>query len=275
MTELEMIDRAMEEHEIIGVYSLFSGGHDSLTVTHLTSHHSAFSGVIHIDTGTGLPETKKFVRETCREHEWPLIIHRPHMPYESFIVKRGFPGPAGHGWMYDRLKDRALRIATRDIRLAADAARKSKVMLISGVRKQESDRRAAIQDDMHEEGIRLWMPLIAQWTATDCSNYMKDNGLKRSPVKDTLHMSGECFCGAYKKPHEFNEVEYWYPDQAERIRKWEELVQCAYKNQLWEQECGLREEMTIEEWTTQWGTSRDYSNEQQPLFPMCQLCREE
>ena len=274
MIELSMIDDAIEQYDVIAVYALFSGGHDSLTATHLASKHPAFSGVIHIDTGTGLPETKQFVIDVCNRHDWSLTIQKPFMPYESLIVRRGFSGPAQHGWMYDRLKDRVLSQVTKRIRAEQEAKNNTKIILVSGVRKLESVRRAAIQDDIHVEGIRLWVPLIAQWTATDCTNYISDNNLCRSRVKDTLHMSGECFCGAYKKRNEFNEIEYWYPKQAERIKRWEHLVCQAYDNQRWECEQGLRDKVTIPEWAVQWGTSRDYSNEQQPLFPMCQLCRE-
>lgn len=103
-----MIDRALSEYNVAGIYSLFSGGHDSLVATHIASQHPAFSGVLHIDTGTGLPETKQFVLGTCREYGWPLTIKRPYLPFESFLVKVGFPGPAYHSLMYARLKDRPL-----------------------------------------------------------------------------------------------------------------------------------------------------------------------
>lgn len=278
MSELKIINDFIAEHDVIGIYALFSGGHDSLTATHLASQHPGFSGVIHIDTGTGLPETRQFVIDTCRRYEWPLIIKRPPNSYESYIIQFGFPGPPAHKYMYVRLKERALEAVTRQIK--SDCAknnggvsRTAKIILISGVRSLESDRRADIMPEPFFRGSKAFLPIIADWTATDCSNYIADNGIQRSPVKDRLHMSGECFCGAYKKPTEFLEIQEWFPAQAERIGHWERLVKQAREVQIWEYENGIREDIPIAEWACQWGTTRDYNNEQMPLFPMCQMCR--
>jgi 3'-phosphoadenosine 5'-phosphosulfate sulfotransferase (PAPS reductase)/FAD synthetase len=269
-----MIDDAIEQYDVLGIWSLFSGGHDSLTATHLASRHSEFKGVIHIDTGTGLQQTRKYVEDTCKKYSWPLIIKSGFMTYEMLIVRNGFMGAPLHKIPYIYLKDRVLAQVTKEIKKDYCGEKQSKIGLVSGVRKSESDRRAEIKDEPSTNGVRLWLPIIANWSATDCGQYIKTNGLERSQVKDKLHMSGECFCGAYKKRNEFNEIEFWYPRQAERIQNWERLVRHARRNQQQEVMNGQRTEVDIPEWATQWGTSRNYSNEQQPLFPMCQLCRE-
>lgn len=146
---MEMIDRAIEEHHGIAVYSLFSGGHDSLVATHVASHHPMFRGVIHIDTGTGLRETREFVEKTCEEQGWELIVIKAHLPFESYLVKLGFPGPGMHHYIYTRLKDRPLRYLLGQLKSEFGAGRKHHFILASGVRKDESDRRADIQDHPH------------------------------------------------------------------------------------------------------------------------------
>lgn len=271
---VEIIDQLQKEHNVIGVYSLFSGGHDSLVATHLASQHPDFDGVIHIDTGTGLPETRQFVEETCEKHGWNLIVKQPYMPYEGLIMKLGFPGPMQHGFMYARLKDRPLRALMKKLKKLHNGDRYSKLIFISGVRKQESNRRAEIQDEPHVEGARIWTPVITDWTATDCTRYIKKHKLDRSPVKDMLHISGECFCGAYKKRGEFQDLEMFFPKQAERIRKWQELVVKAREIQVWEHENGLREEVKIEQKYCQWGPAVAVPNDQIGMFPMCQYCRD-
>jgi 3'-phosphoadenosine 5'-phosphosulfate sulfotransferase (PAPS reductase)/FAD synthetase len=271
---IEIIDQAIEKYKPIGIYALFSGGHDSLTATHIASRHPAFSGVIHIDTTTGLPETKEFVIETCKEHSWPLIIKKPFMPYESFLVRSGFPGGAIHNFMYQQLKERPLNQVIKEIRENFGIKGPGKVGLVSGVRKQESKRRAEIKDQLFAKGSKLWIPVIVNFSAVDCSNYIEKHGLKRSPVKDKIHMSGECFCGCFTRNGEFQEIEFWYPLQAERIKRWQKLTEVARQNQLWEFENGFRNEITIDHNYCKWGHNGNVPQEQSNFFSMCYHCRQ-
>lgn len=274
--KMEFINGALEQHEVCAIYSLFSGGHDSLTATHLASQHPAFTGVIHIDTGTGLPETLNFVKETCAVHDWPLVIQQPCMPYESILMKWGFPGPAMHPTVYQRLKERALRQAIKDIKKAAGHSGKNKVKvgLASGVRIQESDRRAEIRTDTHTDGSALYIPLIHDFAAVDVTEYISRQRLRRSPVKDKIHMSGECFCGCYSRPAELAELKIWYPAQHERILRWRNLVRLARENQVWEYGQGFRGEVTIKENACEWGGPKGaHPPEQGDFLMMCQHCR--
>lgn len=270
-----IIDELKKEYSVIGVYGLFSGGHDSLTACHVASKHPDFKGVIHIDTTTGLKETQDFVRQTAQEQGWPLTIKRPYMNYEAFIVRRGFPGPAMHRETYDKLKDRTLRQVTREIKEGFGESKNSqaKIILVSGARVQESNRRAEINTEPHVEGVRLWLPIIADFTATDCTHYIRENGLKRSPVKDKIHMSGECFCGAFARPSEFHELEHWFPEQAKRIRYWESLVGMVAENRRREYEAGLcPENELINDRYCKWGW-KDGLPKEQTSMPMCWQCR--
>lgn len=269
MSELQLIDQAVSEYKVDRVYGLFSGGHDSLTACHYASNHPKFAGCIHIDTTTGLPETQEFVKETCKAQGWPLIIQRPFLEYTSLIMKYGFPGAPFHGFMYQRLKERPLNEVIKKIKNG-----KENIGLISGVRKQESDRRAEISDDLHKDGSKIWIPLIANFSAIDCTDYIADNNLTRSPIKDKIHMSGECFCGAFSRPGEFHELKFWYPWQAERIERWQELVRLAQSLQIWEQENGFREDVTIKEKHCEWGHHAGNTSNQMELFPMCAFCRQ-
>ena len=42
MTPYEVIDQAVAEHKPSHVFALFSGGHDSLTSTHIAAQHPSF-----------------------------------------------------------------------------------------------------------------------------------------------------------------------------------------------------------------------------------------
>lgn len=264
-----------DAHQVVGVFALFSGGHDSLAAAHVASQMPGFAGLIHVDTTTGLKETRQFVNETAAAHGWPLYVGRPYIGYESLIVKSGFPGPAMHQIMYDRLKDRTLRQILKEIKAKSPLAKvkRARFVLVSGVRQQESDRRAEILTGIHEEESRIWLPAIVDMTATDVTHYIRDHGLKRSPVKDKIHMSGECFCGAFSRPGELQELEYWFPYQAQRIKYWQGLTIKAAELKDWEVKEGLRPaDETISPRHCGWGW-KDGLPLGQMSFQMCFHCR--
>lgn len=68
---MRVLNQAVEEHNPQAIYALFSGGHDSLCATAITAKHPAFTAAAFINTGTGIPRTVEFVRETCQKQGWP------------------------------------------------------------------------------------------------------------------------------------------------------------------------------------------------------------
>lgn len=261
LTEAQaLIDEAVEAYKLDALFALFSGGHDSLTTTHVASRHPLFRGVIHIDTGTGLKETRQFVEDTCDTHGWPLIVRSPATTYEMLIVRYGFPGAGQHGSMYRYLKERPLREAKKAARKLASA---QNIGYITGVRSQESDRRMGHVEPHHKDSEGIWIAAIHNWSALECAAYIRDNGLERSPVKDALHMSGECFCGAFARPSEKRDLALWFPYQAERIEAWQRLVQTAV-------ELGLS---SIPFNHQEWGHSDGQPDSQADFLHLCQNCR--
>jgi tRNA(Ile)-lysidine synthase TilS/MesJ len=98
--------------------ALFSGGYDSLVTTHLTmSYMERYYPklprfVAHINTGIGIEETRTFVRETCKQYGWTLKEYTTEYNYDDLAMEYGFPGPAMHGVMYIKLKERPIVINT-------------------------------------------------------------------------------------------------------------------------------------------------------------------
>ena len=237
----EILEGAIEEYAPAAIVGLFSGGHDSYTVTHFAADllGGRLTKVAHIDTGIGIPETQQFVVDRCRAHGWPLQIYRAMenvnakgepdpQDYEKLVTKFGFPGPHAHGLMYIRLKERALAVIGREYR-------GRNVMLISGCRREESSRRMGHTEEVQKRGRRIWVAPFADLDASSCEQYMRDNNLPRNPVKERLCMSGECLCGAYAHKNELNEIEYWYPEVASRIKALEKKVKAAGFPWGWEE----------------------------------------
>lgn len=222
-----VLDRAYTEHRASGVWALISGGDDSLATAIVTAQALGFRGCLHIDTGIGIPETQAFVVETCRQQGWPLKVYRATdygQDYEALAVAHGFPGPAAHWRMYVRLKERALRAFIRGHK----AHRRDRLVLSTGARLTESDRRMGHVQQVRREGVKVWANPIDAWTKADCHDVIAAAGVARNPVVELLHMSGECLCGCFAKPDELKEIALWFPHVAARIRAIEQRVAASH-----------------------------------------------
>lgn len=204
---------------------LFSGGNDSTILAHLFREQATHA--IHANTTIGIEQTRQFVRDTCAGWDLPLIENTPPpgSTYEDLVIERGFPGPAQHWKMYQRLKERALLQAKNQ--LIGRNYYTKRVIFLAGRRKAESDRRADIPTIERKRSI-IWVSPLVNWTALDMNTYrMRFPECPRNPVPDLIHMSGECLCGAFAKPGELDEIGYWFPEVAAHIHELEAKVRAA------------------------------------------------
>ena len=217
-----LIDTAVEAYKPVGVFAAFSGGHDSLASTAIAMANDNVDAVIHINTGIGVEETRQFVRDTCEREEWQLIeLHPPAgHSYRDIVLEHGFPGPAGHLYTYTRLKERPLR----QLHASYRQKRGDKIMVITGVRSEESTRRMGHVQRVVEDSGRVWVAPIHDWTKQHVNDFISTMGYPRNEVVDNLHMSGECLCGAFAKPGEMRQLEFFYPQVAEQIHELEHKV---------------------------------------------------
>jgi 3'-phosphoadenosine 5'-phosphosulfate sulfotransferase (PAPS reductase)/FAD synthetase len=228
---------ALDEWKPNAIFAGFSGGTDSLMTTHLLHQMRDDVAALHINTGIGMQRTRQYVRETADRHGWHFEeVHAEEDAGQSFdrLVKGddsyagGFPGPPAHHVMYQRLKERPLDVAHRRHK----GQRGGKIMLVTGIRADESDIRAGYEDTIidHTRGV-VWVNLIYRVTADQKQAYIDTHDLETNPVSDVYGMSGECLCGAFDTNgcrryelksacERFDEPETW-----ERIRSLEKEVQ--------------------------------------------------
>ncbi|MFB6568272.1 hypothetical protein [Streptomyces noursei] len=258
----EIVDEALAAYpEIDGVFWLSSGGRDSGNVGHVM--RGRYDAVIHINTGTGIPETTQYVRDVAKA--WGDTLHELH-PKNSYAdlvmgrviastgpnagvrpVWKGFPGPAGHKVMYRHLKDEPLMAFRR--RALGDQTRmpradRRKIAYLGGMRWAESQRRFRNAEAIDQEGSIVWVSPLVHWTDAHMREYRNrhwcqqdhehaehrlcfDGALSLNSVTEHLHMSGECLCLAYAKPGEPDEVELFYPHAAAPMRQLEQEAEAA------------------------------------------------
>lgn len=206
---------------LAGVAGLFSGGNDSTVLCHL--FRERVTHLIHANTTIGIEDTRRYVRTTAAAWGVPLLEFTPDPQdtYEALVLERGFPGPGMHYKMFQRLKERGLRKARREL---VTQPRRERVVFLAGRRRTESDRRANVPE-FEREGSTVWISPLVNWTKLDMNTYrLMARDVPRNEVADMLHMSGECLCGAFAKSGELGEIELFYPEVVTWIRNLEAMI---------------------------------------------------
>lgn len=231
---VEIVTSAISKFNPVAIRVGFSGGRDSLAITHWMMNNFPGCKVFHCNTGIGVEATREYVRQTCKEFGWPLIEIRAKedcgMDYDSIVLEHGFPGPDGHQYMYSRLKERSIRKMVRDAKKGHP--RSSKVLIATGIRKDESHRRARyVGREINLVGGQLWVNPIYWWDISTRDRYIALNKLPINPISELLGMSGECLCGAFAHKGEKQLVKIVCPSTAARIDELEK--QCLKKGMFW------------------------------------------
>ena len=212
--------------ELVGTCVLYSGGNDSTTLAHVFRNRADYA--VHANTTIGIEQTRRFVRDTCSSWGLPLLefVPPPGSTYRELVLDAGFPGPAMHYKMYQRLKERCLMQARRQL---VSNGRKQRVVFLAGRRRTESARRANVPE-VGRQGSIVWVSPMVNWTKVDMNTYREMMGdVPRNEVSDLIHMSGECLCGAFAKLGELDEVGMWFPEVADEIRRLEVEVAATGK----------------------------------------------
>jgi len=76
-----IIKKAIENYKPSKFVLMVSGGHDSITNAHVSAavlkKLEIKFVVYHGYTTIGIPETQRFVKDTCKAYDWELFIRAP------------------------------------------------------------------------------------------------------------------------------------------------------------------------------------------------------
>lgn len=215
----ELVAQAREQYGPIASFALVSGGKDSSVLAHRMRDH--YQCGMFIDTGTAMNGVEAFVQEYMDWLGKPLLIYRAKDAFDKLVLEHGgFPGPAGHGRAYTRLKERQIEALVRDFKTGWK--RTDKVMLLTGKRRAESARRSKTTKGIETRGGQLYVNPLMDWTARDMWAYRIEHKLPESPVAALLGMSGECGCGAFADDGEWEMRCQIDPAWGERIKRLQE-----------------------------------------------------
>jgi 3'-phosphoadenosine 5'-phosphosulfate sulfotransferase (PAPS reductase)/FAD synthetase len=224
----EVVRLATELFEPVAVVAAFSSGDDSMVSTHFAMSNLPECTVFNMDPMVGLEPSRCHLKAVCDRFRWPLEIRQAHaegppkntrksgkfapfdpkvLPagrwtdgdryYEEWCLNFGFPGRGKpqHARMYQRLKERPLR---RMLKTHGASKAKNKVLVISGVRHDESAVRAGYKRAFAEGYFGdVWVNPFYHQTAAHFEAYRQEFGLPRNPVKRACGISGECCCGTF------------------------------------------------------------------------------
>lgn len=220
---LEILERAKAEYKPIKTFALVSGGNDSTVMLHIVKDY--IDGVIHINTGIGIPQTTEHVRWLTNEWNVPLMeLRTDPAAYRKMVLgdkSPGFPGPGVHYIAYHILKSDRLSEVQREF---VPGRTKDRLLFVSGMRAAESLRRmrgAGGEEISAPRGSMtkvVWANPIVHFDNHMMNEYRTKHDLPRSEVADLLHVSGECLCGSFARPGELDEIELWFPEVAAYIK---------------------------------------------------------
>jgi len=207
----ELVAETKERFSPVATFCLFSGGNDSVVVAHRL--RGQYDALVWIDTGTACPGVREHVISTAEWLGVPLKIYpAPDGAFEKVVLRKpgfGFPGPAQHSVAYHQLKDRAVEALVREHKVTRST---QKVALLTGMRRQESQRRMGFRLAVRTKAAQVWCNPIIDWTNREMGAYRRSEALPESDVSALLHRSGECNCGAFAAPGEREQLQAIWPD---------------------------------------------------------------
>lgn len=236
----EEIMKEVLEQGFDSFYVGYSGGKDSGIALDFIAktYPKQFKGVLYCDTGIGTNATMDFVKGWCKDHNYPLHILvatdvkrvrdskygeiGDSFGYEAMVMNFGFPGVGNHNITMAQLKMYSIKKFTQRKKKEGENP-----IVISGVRRKESTRRSrrkSYRTYINNDGS-TWFCCPLYFKSNDwVMKYWIEADIKRSPVYETLHISGDCLCGCFAKEDELELLKMFHPEVYEEIKRIEKLI---------------------------------------------------
>ncbi|NEP61041.1 MAG: phosphoadenosine phosphosulfate reductase family protein [Symploca sp. SIO2G7] len=225
-----IITEAISSFNPYAIVAAVSGGDDSMAAYYVAKMLGVkLDFILHVNTRTGIPETTQFVRHFADKESMKYIEGDAGNAYESRVLEKGFfgLGRRAHNYAYHILKQRRIEHELSKIR---ERKRGRNILIINGVRKNESDnRRKNFADDVYRhDGSNIWVNLIHYWEKSDCLDFLADCKACRNPVSKELCRSGECMCGTMQSQQARLEAAALFPEWGQWLDELERKVKLKF-----------------------------------------------
>ena len=235
----EILQEAIDDYNVDSFYVAYSGGKDSGIVLDYVAKNfpKQFKGALFCNTGIAVKECVNFVQENCKKNNYPLfevktesVLRKKDGKYgekkgepfsfENLVLQMGFPKQSIHDHVMGVLKHHPMRQFIK-----SRVKNGEKCGVVSGVRKKESIRRSRKTKKyiFAQDNAYFISPLFFKSDSWVFEYYIK-NDIKRSPVYDTLHISGDCLCGCFAQKEELKLLEMFHPETFNEIKRIEKKL---------------------------------------------------
>lgn len=220
-----IVSEAIKREKPYAICLMLSGGDDSVTALHVALMIGVkIDFIIHGVTGTGLSCVRKYVNELADRKGIKIIEANAGTAFEDYVNRKGFfgRGMAAHKYSYHVLKSGPFESAiSRNI---TKRVRGRKIILLNGVRVEESENRSDnYGDDPYTYRKNLiWVNIIHWWTKSECLHLLESENVERNPASIVLNRSGECNCGTMQSLADIQAASDFDPvfgDWMSRLRK--------------------------------------------------------
>jgi 3'-phosphoadenosine 5'-phosphosulfate sulfotransferase (PAPS reductase)/FAD synthetase len=179
-TPQEILDKAISDRNPVAIVCAYSGGYDSLCLTHLVhtqlDTHGLPLSVWSIDTKLSADGWLEYVVGVGKQFGWNHTIHDNKIGFDDFVksVKSaGCPySKSGHSIAYRCLKERSFYVALKSLK----TLRSDKVLFLTGIRSIESrDRQYAPEINRIGKSNMIFVSPILYWSDENLISYRLGN----------------------------------------------------------------------------------------------------
>ncbi len=192
-----IIQNAINVWRPVAIISLYSGGYDSLVMTHLIHKlRPEKIQVWSIDTQMAADGWREYVTGVAAAQGWDFNIYDNRKGFEEWlgwVETNGAPyTKKTHHHTYNRLKGRGIAALLKSNKTGWH----SKVLFLSGIRQAESRERQNLTNPIQRAGESnaIFANPLFYWSDEDVTNYRILHGLPRNPFYETVGGSGDCQC---------------------------------------------------------------------------------
>lgn len=195
---INIVECAIAKWKPSHIICLFSGGYDSMIMSHIMNQldFGLPMTTYAIDTKLSADGWLDYVQEVAKKLGWPFGIYDNEAGWWEFVewvTLMGCPNtPTGHRRAYTRLKDRGVDGLLKQYKTSWH----DKVLFISGIRKSESREREKLTEPINRRGKSnaIFVNPLFWWSDRDCLNYRITHDLPVNPFYETVGGSGDCQC---------------------------------------------------------------------------------